>query len=337
MCIRDSANGALELDFGDGPPVLANQIDYRAALLNGERHSLAVTWDSASGDWSIYIDGQLRESGSNLNQNEQLDTTNGLFVFGQDQDGLDGFYEANQRFDGTIYDVRIWDGVRSATEIAENYQQKLDPNDLPNGLVANWQFDGFDNNGQVVEVVSGNNLSVQHAPETDRSGEYSESIPVDALNVNENSSNGTSVGFVVATGGDTSANTFTLSNDAGGRFAIDSATGEITVANRVLLNHEANQTHVVTVAIRDAAGNDYGEDFTITVNNVNEAPTFEMAVTPTFSAESSTPITGASTVVTADINGDGNLDLVSTAGSTCLLYTSPSPRDRTRSRMPSSA
>ena len=25
------------------------------------------------------------------------------------------------------------------------------------------------------------------------------------------------------------------------------------------------------------------------------------------------------------------------AGSTCLLYTSPSPRDRTRSRMPSSA
>ena len=28
---------------------------------------------------------------------------------------------------------------------------------------------------------------------------------------------------------------------------------------------------------------------------------------------------------------------VSVSGSTCLLYTSPSPRDRTRSRMPSSA
>ena len=113
-----------------------------------------------------------------MNQNEQLDTTNGRFVFGQDQDGLDTGFQNNQRLDGTIYDVRIWDGVRSATEIAENYQQKLDPNDLPNGLIANWQFDGFDNNGQVVEVVSGNNLSVQHAPETDRSGEYSESIPV---------------------------------------------------------------------------------------------------------------------------------------------------------------
>ena len=124
---------------------------------------------------------------------------------------------------------------------------------------------------------------------------------VDDLTVDENSSNGTSVGFVVATGGDTSANTFTLSNDAGGRFAIDSATGEITVANRVLLNHEANQSHVVTVAVNDGAGNDYAEDFTITVNNVNDRPTFEMSVTPTFSAESSTPITGASTVVTLSL------------------------------------
>ena len=31
------------------------------------------------------------------------------------------------------------------------------------------------------------------------------------------------------------------------------------------------------------------------------------------------------------------LDLDSTGISSCLLYTSPSPRDRTRSRMPSSA
>ena len=44
------------------------------------------------------------------------------------------------------------------------------------------------------------------------------------------------------------------------------------------------------------------------------------------------------------INGDAygvvNVDLGRQLGngtSTCLLYTSPSPRDRTRSRMPSSA
>ena len=33
----------------------------------------------------------------------------------------------------------------------------------------------------------------------------------------------------------------------------------------------------------------------------------------------------------------GNVGIASTQPKTCLLYTSPSPRDRTRSRMPSSA
>ena len=37
--------------------------------------------------------------------------------------------------------------------------------------------------------------------------------------------------------------------------------------------------------------------------------------------------------------GDGDIEFtaISPSGNTCLLYTSPSPRDRTRSRMPSSA
>ena len=35
--------------------------------------------------------------------------------------------------------------------------------------------------------------------------------------------------------------------------------------------------------------------------------------------------------------GDPNPDFVYGVTNTCLLYTSPSPRDRTRSRMPSSA
>ena len=35
--------------------------------------------------------------------------------------------------------------------------------------------------------------------------------------------------------------------------------------------------------------------------------------------------------------GDGLTELGKTNPNVCLLYTSPSPRDRTRSRMPSSA
>ena len=50
--------------------------------------------------------------------------------------------------------------------------------------------------------------------------------------------------------------------------------------------------------------------------------------------------TGVSVPNDLDVDGHTNLDNVSIAGvttTTCLLYTSPSPRDRTRSRMPSSA
>ena len=37
------------------------------------------------------------------------------------------------------------------------------------------------------------------------------------------------------------------------------------------------------------------------------------------------------------IKGKLGLDMTTEQGTDCLLYTSPSPRDRTRSRMPSSA
>ena len=37
------------------------------------------------------------------------------------------------------------------------------------------------------------------------------------------------------------------------------------------------------------------------------------------------------------VNDNGNRMYLLRKGNNCLLYTSPSPRDRTRSRMPSSA
>ena len=51
----------------------------------------------------------------------------------------------------------------------------------------------------------------------------------------------------------------------------------------------------------------------------------------------------AGTIIPGLLGGDDEVPSVATVGpsvtqmATCLLYTSPSPRDRTRSRMPSSA
>ena len=42
-------------------------------------------------------------------------------------------------------------------------------------------------------------------------------------------------------------------------------------------------------------------------------------------------------IVVDGASNDGTLEALSALDTNCLLYTSPSPRDRTRSRMPSSA
>jgi hypothetical protein len=63
----------------------------------------------------------------------------------------------------------------------------------------------------------------------------------------ENSSNGAVVTTAIATevdSGDTT--TFSLTNDAGGRFAINSSTGVITVANSSLLDFESATSHFNT-------------------------------------------------------------------------------------------
>ena len=65
---------------------------------------------------------------------------------------------------------------------------------------------------------------------------------------------------------------YSLVDDAGGRFAIDSVTGEITVADGSLLDHEAAASHDVVVQVTDVAGATYDETFRIDVGDVNEGP-----------------------------------------------------------------
>ena len=78
--------------------------------------------------------------------------------------------------------------------------------------------------------------------------------------------------------------------------------------------------------------------------NVDAAEGFTVGVVICFTgcANLAAGTTGAElNVASYDLIGapgtSSNVDFCNTLGSPCLLYTSPSPRDRTRSRMPSSA
>ncbi|MCA9085006.1 MAG: cadherin domain-containing protein, partial [Planctomycetaceae bacterium] len=101
--------------------------------------------------------------------------------------------------------------------------------------------------------------------------------PTDLLlsggSVDENSAVGTVVGSV--SGLDADAGdllTYSLLNDAGGRFTIDMNSGTISVADGSLLNFESASTHQIRIRATDQSGLTYNETFIITLNDVNEAP-----------------------------------------------------------------
>jgi len=205
----------------------------------------------------------------------RANTTSGQFVFGNEQDGPDTNtpFDPTQALSGTYFEARVFNDVRTADEILQNYQHKLDltPSEAADiGLLANYQFDGLVNN-QVVDTVSGNNLSIGHA---NISG-FVASTVVGDLHVAENAESGTSVGFVVPHESPDSFEesfTFSLTDDANGRFTIDSETGRISVLDGAQLDHETDTTHNVTVEVTDGENNVVSEEFTITVDDVDDSP-----------------------------------------------------------------
>ncbi len=93
------------------------------------------------------------------------------------------------------------------------------------------------------------------------------------VRVAENSSNGTAVGMAIGLDPDGVLGlTYTLLDSAGGRFAINSTTGAITVADGSLLNFESSSSHVVTVRATDSGSLSVQRDVTIQLANVNEGP-----------------------------------------------------------------
>ncbi|MBM6580378.1 hypothetical protein ILT44_09325 [Microvirga sp. BT689] len=83
----------------------------------------------------------------------------------------------------------------------------------------------------------------------------------------ENSKAGTSVGKLTGFDVDGDALTFTLLDNAGGRFSFDSATNELKVANDYALNYEQATSHTVRVQVKDSAGTTYEESFNIGVTD----------------------------------------------------------------------
>ncbi|MCG8504601.1 MAG: cadherin domain-containing protein [Sphingomonadales bacterium] len=91
--------------------------------------------------------------------------------------------------------------------------------------------------------------------------------------VDENSAAGTVVGTATASDPDIGDSlTFSLQSDPSGFFQIDPNSGQVTVKAGASLNHEIADSHSVIIRVTDVAGAWVEQNYAITVNDINEAP-----------------------------------------------------------------
>ncbi|MFO1321692.1 MAG: DUF4347 domain-containing protein [Burkholderiales bacterium] len=183
--------GALQISIKNVSQATANTY---SQLLDGNAHRISITWDKATGALVFYIDGAAVETFSGFETGAVIDT-GGTLVLGMDQDSVDGGYVYDQVLAGTLYDVRIFNTVRSAAQIAASHDA-----DLPrfeSGLVANWKFDDLSDDNVVTEAVSGYDLTVAHAAGSN----FATSTPALTFRLAENAATGSAVGTVSAVSG----------------------------------------------------------------------------------------------------------------------------------------
>jgi len=98
-----------------------------------------------------------------------------------------------------------------------------------------------------------------------------------AFTVDENAASGTSVGTVSGSDSDVGDSiTYAITGgNAGGAFAIDPSTGEITVADATLLDFETMPSFALTVEVTDNGGLTDDATVTLDLNDVNERPTVD--------------------------------------------------------------
>ena len=152
-----------------------------------------------------------------------------------------------------------------------------------NMIAQNYESAADNNNDNIYEVTlvatddDGNTASEAFTVSVTDINEFDVITPIDndgAINlVAENSATNTVVGITaLASDADQSTNsiTYSLIDNAGGRFQIDNNTGVVSVADGSLLNAETTSSHEITIQATSTDGSVATELFSITVADVNE-------------------------------------------------------------------
>jgi VCBS repeat-containing protein len=192
--------------------------------------------------------------------------------------------------------------------------QAIDHIIVTGGLLGGAKYDAVHINAEVPE---GTPRGTDHDPQIAtfflrHPNEAPEGLAIDHQAVDENAPAGILVGTLSATDPDGDVLHYTLVNDAGGRFALDPATGKLTTTGP--LDYEAGAAYDVTVRATDPSGLSTDKVISIAVGDVNEAPT-GLAISNAAVDENAAAGTLVGTVSAGDPDGDAlTYSLVDNAG-----------------------
>ncbi len=210
---------------------------------------------------------QAAAVGAYVNNELATDPTGQYMVLGD----WNGFYfETAQTQLGTVFTnlATLIPSEERYSYVFEGNSQLLDNIIASGGLLAGAQYDAVHLNAEFAATAT---RATDHDPQIARLllGPAPTAFVLTNDSVEENLPAGTVVGSLKAYDpGDTL--TYALTDDAGGLFTINAATGEITTT--ASLNFEALASYSITGRVTDSAGRAVTSGFTITVNNANDNP-----------------------------------------------------------------
>jgi ELWxxDGT repeat protein len=273
--LTNTAGGRFTINATTGIVTVAN-----ASLLNYETaasHAIIVRATSQDGSFSEQsftinltdVDefdvGEITDSNAAPNsvpEHSAVGTPVGITAFASDADGT------NSAITYSLWDTRggrfAIDPVTGVVTVANSalLDQATDPlwaiRVLAISQDGSYGFKDF-----TIDVASNNAFSVSSVSDNGPAANV----------VSESAVNGTTVGITAyAFDADSFNNTvsYSLTNTAGGRFAIHATTGVVTVANASLLNHETAASHVIVVRATSSDGSFSDQPFTINVSDVDE-------------------------------------------------------------------
>ena len=266
--LDDNAGGRFTIDAATGVVSVAGPLDYETAT----SHSITVRSTSTDGSFSTQsftIDvldaneagvGSITDTdaaGNVVDEDATSGTVVGVTAFAEDPDGTDTVSYSLDDDAGGLFTIDAATGVVTVAG-ALDYETATSHNVTIRATSTDGSFATLT---LAINVNDVNEFVVSSTSDSDAA----------ANEVSESATVGTSVGLTaLATDSDgTDAVSYSLDDDAGGRFTIDAATGVVSVAGP--LDYESATSHSITVRSTSTDGSFSTQSFTVDVLDANES------------------------------------------------------------------